>query len=248
MDHEVKILPVEGDGFRNRLIDVLPHAEHSRLLAHMELASLPRGERLFEQGETIQKIYFPVTAVLSLVTTLSDGTTIEISTIGNEGTTGGPAFLGNDSMSNASCLCQIEGDALRLDAHAFREVLDASEQLRARMGRYVGALLTQVGQAVACNGLHPTLERTARWLLTSHDRVGKDEFMLTQEFLSYMLGARRASVNVAARTLQTAGLISYNRGHLRILDRAGLEEAACECYFVMRSALEDALGPQQVNA
>lgn len=248
MDHEVRVVPADGDGFRNRMIHGLPSAEHARLLAHMDLVSLPRGERIFEQGESIRRIYFPVNAVLSLVTTLNDGTTIEISTIGNEGTTGAPFFLGNDSIANASCLCQIGGEALGIDAQPFREVLDASEQLRAVMGRYIGALLVQVGQAVACNGLHPTLERAARWLLTSHDRVGKDEFTLTQEFLSYMLGARRASVNVAARTLQSAGLIRYNRGRLTILDRAGLEEVACECYFVMRSALEAALGPQLSDA
>ncbi len=245
MPDEIRGVPVEGNGFHNRLIDGLPAAERSRLMAHMELSSLPRGERIFGQGEAIQSVYFPVNAVLSLVTSLSDGTTIEISTIGNEGTTGAPFFLGNNSIANASCLCQIGGDSLRIEAQAFQEVLDESEQLHAVMGRYVGALLVQVGQAVACNGLHPTIERAARWLLTSHDRVGKDEFMLTQEFLSYMLGARRASVNIAARTLQTAGLIRYNRGRLTILDRAGLEDVACECYFVMRAALEDALGSPQ---
>jgi CRP-like cAMP-binding protein len=129
-----------------------------------------------------------------------------------------------------------------MDAEVFRAAVSRSEQLRTVMDRYVLALLTQVGQAVACNALHSTLERAARWLLTSHDRVRADEFALTQEFLSYMLGVRRASVTVAARTLQAAGLIRYQHGKITILDRAGLEEAACECYFVMRSALEEAVG------
>lgn len=234
----------EGDGRSlNRLLDALPDEDRARLLGQVELVSHPRGEILSRQGGSIDRVHFPVTAVLSLVTTLDDGSTIEISTIGNEGTTGAPVYLGANSISNATCLCQIPGDSLSMDAEAFRTATRASEQLSSVMGRYVLALLVQVGQAVACNALHSTLERAARWLLTSHDRVRSDEFALTQEFLSYMLGVRRASVTVAARTLQAAGLIRYHHGTITILDRAGLEEAACECYFVMRSALEEAVGP-----
>lgn len=232
-----------GDRSLNRLLDALPSAEQALLVGAAERVSLPRGEILSRQGKSIHKVYFPTTAVLSLVTTLADGSTIEMSTIGNEGTTGAPIYLGADSMSNVTCLCQIPGDALSMDAENFRAAASQSEQLRTVMDRYVLALLTQVGQAVACNALHSTLERAARWLLTSHDRVRADEFGLTQEFLSYMLGVRRASVTVAARTLQAAELIRYQHGKITILDRAGLEEAACECYFVMRSALEDALRP-----
>ena len=236
---------VDGDGDRslNRLLDALPPEDQAVLVAAAERVTLPRGEILSRQSKPIQKVYFPVTAVLSLVTTLTDGSTIEMSTIGNEGTTAAPTYLGATSMSNVTCLCQIPGVSLSMDAEAFRAAASKSEQLRAVMDRYVLALLTQVGQAVACNALHSTLERAARWLLTSHDRVRSDEFALTQEFLSYMLGVRRASVTVAARTLQAAGLIRYQHGKITILDRIGLEEAACECYFVMRSALEDALGP-----
>ena len=236
---------MDGDGSRslNRLLDALPAEDQARLAGAAERVSLPRGEVLTQQGKAIHKVYFPVTAVLSLVTTLTDGSTIEMSTIGNEGTTAAPIYLGADSMSNVTCLCQIPGDSLSIDAQIFRAAASQSEQLRTVMDRYVLALLTQVGQAVACNALHSTLERAARWLLTSHDRVRSDEFTLTQEFLSYMLGVRRASVTVAARTLQAAGLIRYQHGKIKILDRPGLEEAACECYFVMRSALEDAVGP-----
>jgi len=226
----------------NRILNTVPEKELARLMRDTERASNPRGEVLSRQGERIARVYFPVTAVLSLVTTLADGSTIEISTIGNEGTTGVPVYLGADSMSNATCLCQIPGESLSMDTESFRTALRQSEQLRSVMDRYVLALLTQVGQAVACNALHSTIERAARWLLTSQDRVGADEFSLTQEFLSYMLGVRRASVTVAARTLQAADLIRYQHGKMTIMDRAGLEEAACECYFVMRSALEEALG------
>jgi CRP-like cAMP-binding protein len=228
----------------NRLLDAVPEKEVSRLLHGAERVSLPRGEVLSRQGEPIVRVHFPLTAVLSLVTTLTDGSTIEISTIGNEGTTAVPVYLGGDSMSNATCLCQIPGESLIMDTESFRAAARQSEPLRSVMDRYVLALLTQVGQAVACNALHTTIERAARWLLTSHDRVRADEFSLTQEFLSYMLGVRRASVTVAARTLQAAGLIRYQHGKITIVDRAGLEEAACECYFVMRSALEEALGPE----
>jgi CRP-like cAMP-binding protein len=228
----------------NRLLDAVPAEDRDLLLEGADHVSLPRGEILFRQGKTIQKVHFPATAVLSLVTTLADGATIEMSTIGNEGTTAAPVYLGATSMANATCLCQIPGEALSVDAQAFRAVVDRSEQLRSVMDRYVLALLIQVGQAVACNALHSMIERAARWLLTSHDRVRADEFSLTQEFLSYMLGVRRASVSVAARTLQQAGLIRYQHGKITIVDRAGLEEAACECYFVMRSALEEVVGPQ----
>ncbi len=233
---------IDGDG-ANRLLNALPPADQARLLGAAERVSLPRGEVLSQQGKAIHKVYFPVTAVLSLVTSLTDGSTIEMSTIGNEGTTAAPVYLGADSMANVTCLCQIPGESLSIDIKAFRDAATQSEQMRTIMDRYVLALLTQVGQAVACNALHSTLERCARWLLTSHDRVRSDEFALTQEFLSYMLGVRRASVTVAARTLQAAGLIRYQHGKITILDRAGLEEAACECYFVMRSALEEAVGP-----
>jgi len=228
----------------NRILDALPEKELARLLRRAERGSNKRGEVLSRQGKSITRVHFPVTAVLSLVTTLTDGSTIEISTIGNEGTTGVPIHLGADSMANATCICQIPGESLSMDAPSFRAAARQSEQLRSVMDRYVLALLTQVGQAVACNALHSTIERAARWLLTSHDRVRSDEFALTQEFLSYMLGVRRASVTVAARTLQAAHLIRYQHGKITIVDRPGLEEAACECYFVMRSALEEALGPE----
>jgi CRP-like cAMP-binding protein len=225
----------------NRLLDALPKQDLSRLLERGERVSHPRGQVLSRQGHPIERVYFPVTAVLSLVTTLSDGATIEVSTIGNEGTTAGPTYLGGKSMSNITCLCQIPGESLSMDTDTFRAAVDRSEAMRVVMDRYVLALLTQVGQAVACNALHSILERAARWLLTSHDRVMTDEFSLTQEFLSYMLGVRRASVTVAARTLQAANLIKYQYGKITILDRTGLEEAACECYSVMRLAMEDAV-------
>jgi CRP-like cAMP-binding protein len=225
----------------NRLLDAFPEQDLSRLLERGERVSHPRGQVLSRQGHPIERVYFPVTAVLSLVTTLSDGATIEVSTIGNEGTTAGPTYLGGKSMSNITCLCQIPGESLSMDTETFRAAVDRSEEMRVVMDRYILALLTQVGQAVACNALHSILERAARWLLTSHDRVMMDEFSLTQEFLSYMLGVRRASVTVAARTLQAANLIKYQYGKITVLDRTGLEEAACECYSVMRLAMEDAV-------
>jgi CRP-like cAMP-binding protein len=225
----------------NRLLDALPEQDLSRLLERGERVSHPRGQVLSRQGHPIERVYFPVTAVLSLVSTLSDGATIEVSTIGNEGTTAGPTYLGGKSMSNITCICQIPGESLSMDTETFRAAVDRSEEMRVVMDRYILALLTQVGQAVACNALHSILERAARWLLTSHDRVMMDEFSLTQEFLSYMLGVRRASVTVAARTLQAANLIKYQYGKITVLDRAGLEEAACECYSVMRLAMEEAV-------
>jgi CRP-like cAMP-binding protein len=240
MNGEVRVRAEENPTL-NQLLDALPAQDVDRLLEGARRVSHPRGEILSRQGQTIQRVYFPVTAVLSLVTTLSDGSTIEVSTIGNEGTTAAPTYLGGKSWSNVTCLCQIPGDSLSLDPETFRAAVDRSREIRVVMDRYVLALLTQVGQAVACNALHSILERAARWLLTSHDRVRADEFSLTQEFLSYMLGVRRASVTVAARTLQAADLIKYQHGKITIMDRTGLEEAACECYSVMRLAMEDAV-------
>jgi CRP-like cAMP-binding protein len=225
----------------NSLLDALPRQALTELMEGGERVSHPRGQVLSRQGQSIHRVYFPITSVLSLVTTLSDGSTIEISTIGNEGTTAFATYLGGDSMANATCLCQIPGDSLSVDTKTLRAAAGRNEQIRVVMDRYVLALLTQVGQAVACNALHSILERAARWLLTSRDRVQTDEFALTQEFLSYMLGVRRASVTVAARTLQAADLIKYQHGRITILDRAGLEEAACECYSVMRLAMEEAV-------
>jgi len=163
---------------------------------------------------------------------------VEAATVGNEGLVGLAAFLGDGAMTTR-CLTQIAGDAQRLSADAFVQVIAESPALAALLRRYTQAFINQLAQSVACNRLHLIDQRCARWLLMTHDRVGGgDSFDLTQEFLSYMLGVRREAVSGASRALQERGFIRYRRGHISVLDRAGLEGAACECYGDTRADYE----------
>jgi CRP-like cAMP-binding protein len=223
----------------NKLIDALSPRVRQSLLRHAERAHLDRGKLCFRQDEPITHVQFPTTAVLSLVTRLRDGTAIEVSTIGYEGTTAVPVFLGTPAMSNAECICQIAGEGILLRSDDFKAEVDASAALRDLLNRYVAALLTQVGQTVACSRLHNVTQRCARWLLMTHDRVDSDTFHLTHEFLGVMLGVRRASVSEALAPLRKDGTIRSTRGDIEIVDRRGLEKLTCECYSVMNDAMDD---------
>ena len=237
-----ELIGISGTG--NRLLDALPSEDRRRIVERATLTEMPLGTVAFERGEDIPYVHFPTRGVLSLITATRDGSTIEVSTLGNEGTTGVPVFLGSRQEVNVRCISQVEGQAVRIGADDFQDQCELSHSLRILMGRYTVALLTQVGQAVACSRLHSTSERCARWLLMTHDRAGTDTFFLTQEFLAYMLGVRRASVTNSLGPLRKAGMLSYSRGHVEILDRAALKETACECYDVMRSAFEQVLEQQ----
>lgn len=237
-----QLIGISGTG--NRLLDALPSEDRQWIVDRATLTDMPLGTIAFERGEEIPYVHFPTRGVLSLITATRDGSTIEVSTLGNEGTTGVPAFLGSRQEVNVRCISQVEGQALRIGVGDFQDQCEHSQPLRVLMGRYTVALLTQVGQAVACSRLHSTSERCARWLLMTHDRAGTDTFFLTQEFLAYMLGVRRASVTNSLGPLRKAGMVSYSRGHVEILDRAALKEAACECYDVMRLAFEQVLEEQ----
>ena len=169
---------------------------------------------------------------------MDDGTRVEVATIGNEGIVGIPAFLGAQGMGARDVYqVQVPGQVVAMEA---REFLKATrrEPLRGLVQRYAQALFSQVTQQVACNGLHSVEERCSRWMLLTHDRVGSDEFPLTQEFLAQMLGVRRASVSMAAGILQSAGFIRYSRGQVAIIDREGLENASCDCYRVIRTEFD----------
>lgn len=184
----------------------------------------------------------PCDPVVSLVALGEDGEKdiVEVATVGNEGIVGLPAFLGSEQTSLRAFI-QIPGHALRTRVEAFKNFTTVSSSISQTILRYTQALITQISQSAACNRLHT--ERCARWLLQTHDRVQSDDFPLTQKFLSQMLGTRRAAVNLAARTLQQAGLISYRRGRVTILDRAELENVSCECYGIIASEFERLLGP-----
>ena len=229
------------DGRTNRLLAALPADVYDRLRAAMTPVELRHAHRIYELGEPITQVYFPLTALVSLMIVLEDGKQVEMAAVGREGMAGLPVVLGSDSDGHVA-MTQIPGRALRLDRETLRAVLAVAPELRAILGRYALVLLTQAGQAAACNGLHALAERAARWLLEAHDRVGSDRFLLTQDFLASMLGVRRPSVTLAAGMLQQAGLITYHRGQVTILDRSGLEAASCECYDAIRRETDRLLG------
>jgi CRP-like cAMP-binding protein len=222
----------------NRILDALPSKEYKRLLPVLSPVSLEMKRRLLEPGTAIDTIYFPRSAVVSLLTTMDGGSAVEVATIGNEGIVGVPVFLGAQAMGARDFYqVQVPGHAVAMDTAAFLEST-RRDPLRGLVQRYAQALFSQITQQVACNGLHSVEERCSRWMLLTHDRVGGDEFPLTQEFLAQMLGVRRASVTVAAGILQKAGFIRYSRGRVAIVDRDGLENSSCECYRIIRTEFD----------
>ena len=225
----------------NNLIAALPQQEYERLLPHLEPVSLPIKLVLCEPNEPIKYAYFLNSGATSLLNLLQDGQTIEAATVGKEGMIGVPLLLGTTQIP-LQVIVQIPGDALRMKADVFKAQVYAGCPLHTLLLRYTQTLMNQISQTAACNRLHSIEERCCRWLLLSHDRVESDSFPLTHEFLSYMLGVRRASVSEVAATLQKSGLIDYRRGRITIRDRKGLEAAACECYQSTKQEFERLLG------
>jgi CRP-like cAMP-binding protein len=217
----------------NRLLDCLPAADRDFLMPSLRCRAFTVNDIFIRRDRSITHVYFPTTCIASVVTQLDSGETVETGTIGNEGFVGIPVLLDADSTPN-EVICQHDGDALAVPVTAFRELLERSPAARSLLGRYTQSFLVQSSQSTACNRLHTISHRCAKWLLMTHDRSGSETFHLTQEFLAVMLGARRASVSVAAAALQRAGVIAYRRGIVTILDRPALEAAACECYRVTR--------------
>ncbi|MHB1501150.1 MAG: Crp/Fnr family transcriptional regulator [Candidatus Dormibacteria bacterium] len=222
-------------GQENLLLARLPQEDRARLQAQMIPHFLRLKTVLFEPGQVVDGVHFPLDGVVSLVAPMEDGDIVEVATVGNEGVVGVPTVLGGSLRVRA--ISQVAGRALTMSTSAFLHEIATCPPLAKVVQNYVQALFGQISQAAACNRLHSTEERLSRWLLMSHDRVGKDEFPITQEFLGQMLGARRASVTLSAGILQRAGLIRYHRGHVEIVDRAGLESVSCECYQVIRDEL-----------
>lgn len=225
----------------NRLLAALPEEEYEQLRPALEPVSLSLKRVLFNPNEPIEHVHFVRSGVVSLVANMEDRTVVELATVGNEGMVGLSVFLGADAIP-VQAFVQIPGHATRMPADQFKAAIGSSHRLPELLNRYTQALFLQIAQGAACNRVHSIEERCARWLLLTHDRVDSDHFELTQEFLGQMLGVRRPSVNVAARTLQQAGLIRYSRGNITVLDRAGLEAAACECYRIIRQEYDRLLG------
>jgi CRP-like cAMP-binding protein len=222
---------------QNKLLSALPTQEYERLLPYMEAVSLNFQQIIYAPNQSIDYVYFPNSGIISLVNITEDGRTIEAAMVGNEGMAGIPVFLGADRMPGQA-ISQVVGNALRMKADVFKYEVTPDTSLYNLLLRYTQALLNQISQSVACNCLHSVERRCCRWLLMCHDRVRSDQFTLTQELLSQMLGVRRASVSEVAATLQKEGLIRYNRGKITIRDRLGLEATACECYRVVKEEFE----------
>ena len=217
----------------NTLLDRLAADELQRLLPHLTEISLAQKQTLNMPGQEIEQVYFPISAVASMVASPDEGVSVEVGVIGREGMIGTPVVLGWETASNETYV-QIDGTALRMRTGALLEEFEQSRDLRRRLLRFAQALSFQISQSAACNARHVIEERCARWLLAAQDRVDGDQLPLTHEFLGIMLGVRRAGVTVAAGMLQQAGLIRYRQGRITILDREGLEAAACGCYRTIR--------------
>ncbi len=225
----------------NKLIAALPKEEYECVLLKMEKISLSFKKPLYLPNEPIEYVYFPNRGIISLLTVLGDGATIEVATVGNEGMVGTPILLGVDRIP-AETIVQVPGDGLRMKVDVFRREVSPGSAFHNLLLRYIQTLMNQLMQTGGCNRLHKVEQRCCRWLLLTHDRVDSDEFPITQEFLSQMLGVRRASVSEVAATLQKAGLIRYHRGKMKILDRQGLEAGSCECYQVFKDEYQRLLG------
>lgn len=213
----------------NWLIDSLPEEERTRFLADCETVELPFGQMLAEPGETLSHVLFPIDCRVSLIATLESGGRLEVSMVGSEGMVGIPLMLGAQT-SALQMLIQGAGSALRMTSACFQDHLARSPALEKLMKRYLNVLISQISQSAVCTHYHALEARMARWLLMTHDRNRGDQLSITHEFLSNMLGVRRAGVTLGAKALQRRNLITYQRGKITVLDRAGLEKAACHCY------------------
>ena len=220
---------------KNRLLRALPEADFQRILPDLETIPVPAKYIFHEHGKPMNHVYFPNGGVASVTAVLSDGTMVETATVGVEGMVGIEAFFVKAPTAPGETMMQVpDTNAERLSIAAFRRELARQGALAELMGRYAQASIAQMMQSTACNALHQIQERCCRWLLTTHDRIGRDDFHLSHEFLGVMLGVRRQSVTVVAGALQAAGLITYKHGHMMILNRKGLEAASCECYALIR--------------
>jgi CRP-like cAMP-binding protein len=220
--------------YRNQILKALPPEEREHLEPHLDRVPLVRRMVAYDPLKPISHVYFVESGVISVVSIMLDRTAIETATIGAEGVIGLPVYLGVDAVPEQAFV-QVPGEALRLRSSRFRELVADMPMLRRLLDRYTVCFFTLAAQCSGCNRAHTMEQRCARWLLMVHDRMPGDDFELTQDFLSQMLGVRRATVSETASELQAAGLISYTRGRVRIIDRARLENAACECYGIIRS-------------
>jgi hypothetical protein len=225
-----------ASGETNRLLETLPAAQRQRLTAAITTVRLEPKTVLFEPRQLIDVVDFPRTCVVSLVTPFHDGTTVEVAAVGSEGIVGVPLALGGALAVQA--ICSVGGWSDRMDASTFTHEVESDVDLHKVVDDYVRAVFNQLSQAVACNRLHSTTERLARWLLASADRISIDEFAITNQFLGQLLGSSEATVRGCSLSLHAAGLVNFRHGRMTIVDRPGLEAIACECYGVIKMELD----------
>ncbi len=230
----------------NRLLRALPSDSRQRLWQRMERVELVRREPIYAAGAPVEHVYFLDRGLVSLVKSMSDGRIVEVGAVGVEGLVCLGAALGLKSAVLESVV-QIPGQALRIPTGVFREQQERDHALRDLMQRYIEIAIGQLAQSAACNRLHTLEERCCRWLLIAHDNVGPDSFRLTHEFLALMLGVQRPGLSITAHALQAKGLIHYHNGEMTVLDRSGLESAACECYRTVRRQIDLLLGPAETS-
>lgn len=231
-----------SDPRRNRLLAALPQAEWGRWLPHLEPVDMPLGKVLYESGSRLSHVYFPTTSIVSLLYVMEDGASAEIAVVGNEGIVGISLFMGGESTPSRA-LVQSAGQGFRLKANLMLQEFNRAGPVLHLLLRYTQALITQMSQTAVCNRHHTLDQQLCRWLLLSLDRLDSEELAMTQELIANMLGVRREGVTEAAGNLQQAGLIRYQRGHITVIDRAGLERRTCECYAVVKKEY-DRLLPQ----
>ena len=225
----------------NRVLASIPPKEYRRLQAQLEPVAVSFGQVLYEPGQEIRHVYFPVDCLISLLTAVDKRRTLEVGMVGNEGMAGMPFILGM-GVSGVRALVQGGGHALRMASAPFRIEFDRNTPLQDALHRYTYALMAQISQTAACNRFHDAEARLARWLLMTRDRVRSDEFLLTHQFLAHMLGLRREGVSEAASALKHRGLIAYSRGEIQILDVRGLKASACSCYQIVKTVYDRAQG------
>ncbi|HEY6806430.1 MAG TPA: Crp/Fnr family transcriptional regulator [Pyrinomonadaceae bacterium] len=218
----------------NRLLNSLPAAEYERLAPELKPVALSFGQVLYEIGDAIKHVYFPNDSIISLLSAMSDRSTLEVGMVGNEGMAGISVFMGVD-VSLTRAIVQGAGSAISMTSTTIRREANRLGPFHQLLHRYSHSLHSQISQSSACNRFHSVDARLARWLMMTSDRLGNDEFRLTQDFMSKMLGVRREGVNRAASHLQAAHMIRYSRGMIAILDRVRLEARACECYAIMKN-------------
>ncbi|MBD2468884.1 Crp/Fnr family transcriptional regulator [Nostoc sp. FACHB-145] len=226
----------------NQILANLSADVRERLAPHLVRVTLAQGEIIHRPGDVLTHLYFPINCLFSVTITMFNGASAEVGMVGNREVLGINAFMGKSETTQTEYVVQVPGSAMKIDAQIVRQEFDRNGELRDVLLRYTQAFLGQASQTAACNSLHTLEQRLPRWLLETQERIGSNELPLTQEFISTMLGVRRAGVTLTAQKLQERKLIAYRRGHVQIVNQSGLEAAACECFSAIKDQYDRLLG------